>query len=106
MPIISSKEISWKPGYFQNSEFKMLWEDTETKTKAFIVKFSPGGFIPLHDHPGREFAYVLEGEMVVGEKTLKQGDFLTAGEGELHEVKTENGVTFLIIINDMIKIIE
>lgn len=108
MPVIKQTDFKWKEGFFHNSEFCMLWQDNDgqTQTQAFIVKFEPGGFIPEHDHPGREFAYVIEGEMIVGNERLKAGDFLTAGWGEVHNVTTEKGVTFLIVIEKPIEIVE
>ncbi|WP_053217800.1 cupin domain-containing protein [Virgibacillus senegalensis] len=108
MTIIKDVNNVWKKGFFHNSQFKMLWREdgNQSSTEAFIVKFEPGGFIPKHDHPGREYAYVLDGEMKVDGETLKKGDFLTAGEGEIHDVSTDTGVTFLIIIEKPIHVVE
>ncbi|WP_077702805.1 cupin domain-containing protein [Virgibacillus dokdonensis] len=107
MPIIHKEDTEWKEGGFKNSEYRFLWnEKTEsTHKQAIIVRFGPNGYIPKHDHPGREYAYVLEGEMIVDGKKLVKGDFLTAGSGEIHTVSTKTGVTFLSIIENDIEII-
>lgn len=105
---ISKKEArEWKSGVFHESEYQPLWKETteNSQTEAFIVKLKPGGFIPVHNHPGREYAYVLEGDMWAGEELLEEGDFLTAGPDELHDIRTDHGVIFFIVIEQPIEIV-
>ncbi|NDI35953.1 cupin domain-containing protein [Chengkuizengella sediminis] len=106
--VIKKEDRDWIEGMFHNSEYQMLYSETdeEKETQAFIVRFGPGGFIPYHDHPGREYAYVIEGTMKVGDDILGPGDFLTAGKNEKHIVETQDGVTFLTIIEKPIDIVE
>ncbi|MBG9794368.1 hypothetical protein ABD76_18385 [Paenibacillus dendritiformis] len=101
-------EREWKKGIFHNSEYQPLWkeQDTKSKTEAFIVKLNPGGFIPVHNHPGREYAYVLEGSMLAGGEPMEEGDFLTAGPDELHDIQTDTGVIFFLVIEEPIEIVE
>lgn len=97
--VIRAQDRPWRKGIFPMSEYQPLWADPTTGRQIFLARFGPGGSIPCHDHPGREFAYVLEGEMEVGGERLGPGDFLTAGPGETHDVKVKEGVVFLIMID-------
>lgn len=104
--IVRAAEREWRKGFFPVSEYQPLWRDPDSPRQAFIVRFGPGGSIPFHDHPGREFAYVLEGEMFVGGERMGPGDFLTAGSGEHHDVTVPESVTFLIVIDAPIEPLE
>lgn len=95
----------WKRGVFPESSYQPLWEDPATGRQAFIARFGPGGSIPMHNHPGREFAYVLEGEMRVGRDRMGPGDFITAADGDVHDVWTETGVTFFIVVDQPIMVL-
>ena len=97
--IVRVEDRQWYEGVFPHSSYQPLWQDPQSERQAFIVRFGPGGSIPLHNHPGREFAYVLEGEMDVGGERMRPGDFLSAADGDTHEVRTETGVTFFIVVD-------
>lgn len=96
--VVRAQDRQWVPGIFHNSTVQFLYKDANGR-QTFLARFGPGGSIVHHDHPGRELAYVLEGEMRVGDDILGPGDFLTAGAGECHDVYTEHGVTFLVTID-------
>lgn len=106
--VVKQEDRSWLPGVFYNSEYQMLWADEtgEKETQALLIKLNPGGFIPAHSHQGREYAYVLEGGMWAGEDYLKAGDFLTAGLHEDHEIRTEEGALFFVILEKPIEVLE
>ncbi|MBI2891492.1 MAG: cupin domain-containing protein [Nitrospirae bacterium] len=57
------------------------------------VEMPPGGALPKHYHPGREFGYLLEGEATLWmekqpERSLKAGDLFTITPGQVHTAKT------------------
>lgn len=94
-----AKDRKWEEGMYENTEMSYLWEDKETGQLCFLVKLHPGSWIPLHDHPRREIAYLVEGEVRLNDDIMVAGDFLTAGVGESHDVYTETGCTFFIFID-------
>ncbi|MBO8162728.1 MAG: cupin domain-containing protein [Brevibacillus sp.] len=98
--IIPAEEMCWEPGIYENTEMCYLWHDEKTGKRAFLLKMHPGSMIPMHDHPQREIAWLLEGEVRLGEDRMKAGDFLTAGLGEFHDVYTETGCVFFLFIDE------
>src|ERR1041384_4606330 len=66
--------------------------DLSTPGREAVVaraEFQPGAVAPKHTHPGEEFAYVLEGELVVEVEgkpalKLKAGDSFFVPAGQVH----------------------
>lgn len=77
---------------------KVLRSDDETGEQALLLRFEPGATYPLHNHPGREEIYMLEGDLRVGGHDMRPGDYLyTPPEGK-HDVSTMNGcIVFLTL---------
>lgn len=86
-----SDEIPWRsvaPGV----EFKLLWFDTQVRSKSFLLHAAAGSRFPRHSHRGLEECLVLEGEGVIGALCLRAGDFHSASMQVVHdEAYTENG---------------
>ncbi|MGM1050625.1 MAG: cupin domain-containing protein [Bacillota bacterium] len=97
--IIRKNEMKWEEGMYEGTEMCYLWEDPEHGRYVFLVKVNPRCSIPFHDHPRREIAYVVEGEVRLNDDLLKKGDFLTAVGSEAHDVYTETGCIFYIYID-------
>ncbi|GAA4726591.1 cupin domain-containing protein [Brevibacillus fulvus] len=97
--IIPAEKMVWSEGLYEKTEMCYLWADEATGKRAFLLKMHPGSMIPQHDHPQREIAWLLEGEVRLGEDYMKAGDFLTAGLGESHDVYTETGCLFFLYID-------
>ncbi|WP_214482975.1 cupin domain-containing protein [Bacillus sp. SM2101] len=101
--IVHKENMVWEGGMYEGTEMAYLWEDEDTGRVAFLVKVEPGGSIPFHDHPRREVALLVEGEVQLNDDIMKEGDFLTASGEEAHDVYTEKGCTFFIYIDYNIK---
>lgn len=101
--IIPTAQRQWHEGIYENTEMCYLWEEASSERRAFLLKMKPGSVIPMHDHPQREIAILLEGDMIMDDgQVMYAGDFLTAGHGEPHEVTTKTGcIMFLYIDYDV-----
>ena len=60
-----------------------------------VVELPAGARLPVHTHPGEEFAYVMEGSLVFweegkGEITARAGDSAQVPLGAVHTVRTEH----------------
>ncbi len=97
--IVRQADMKWEYGMYENTEMAYLWEEPETGRVAFLVKCAPGSTIPFHDHPRREVAFLVEGEVRLNDDVMRAGDFLTALAAEAHDVYTETGCTFFIFID-------
>jgi quercetin dioxygenase-like cupin family protein len=48
-----------------------------------LLRFAKGAHGPNHRHPGGEKAFVVSGEITIGSKRMKAGDFLYTPAGVL-----------------------
>ncbi len=51
--------VERRPGVF----WKTLWEDTDGRHKAVLIRYTPGSVITRHRHIGDEQIWVLEGSV-------------------------------------------
>jgi quercetin dioxygenase-like cupin family protein len=78
---------------------EVLRHDLDGKREAIQVRvdFAPGAAFPMHNHPGEEIAYVLEGtlEYKLGDQPpvrLKAGDALFIPAGVYHSAHNVGSV--------------
>ena len=60
-----------------------------------VVELPPGVSLPVHTHPGEEFAYVIDGSLVLweegkGDLIARTGDYAKVPHGAVHTVRTED----------------
>ncbi len=72
--------ISFAPGI----DVKMLFRDEAAGTKSFLARLAPGVTMPAHDHGANEECIVLEGEITLGDITIRAGDYHLAKGGAHH----------------------
>lgn len=108
--LVKSNEIEWKP---LNEEgvsgvyVKSLLFDAETqRSPTILLKFDAGATYPLHNHPGGEEIFVLEGDIKLGKDELKVGDFLYTAINNKHRVSTKNGCVVLVKVPQEVEIIK
>jgi anti-sigma factor ChrR (cupin superfamily) len=66
-----------------------------------LVRYEPGVRFPAHAHPGPEFVYVLEGELLHHGTRLGPGCASVAAAGTVdQDVRTESGCTFLTVYSE------
>lgn len=64
--------------------------------RAWIVEMAPGSVWPkVDEHPDGEDVYVLEGEMIEGERRFAAGSYLHFAPGSSHRPRTETGLRLI-----------
>jgi len=63
---------------------KMLFVDRQAGFQSYLMRLAPGAGLPEHPHSKIEECYVIEGEVFVGSKRFKPGDYHLALEGATH----------------------
>ena len=81
-------------------------DDANDRSPTILLKFDPGASYPNHDHPGGEELFVLEGEIRVGDSTLRAGDYLYCPPGTAHAVSSRTGGILLAVIPQEVRIVE
>lgn len=78
-------------------EFRTLRVDSNAGTQTLMLKVAPGGQLPGHYHRQEEELFVLEGECMIGNHKLAQGDAHFVSAGEYHDsITSATGVTLLL----------
>jgi quercetin dioxygenase-like cupin family protein len=95
---IESANAAWKRSKIPGVQYLALRSDEAERSGTFLLKLAPKTNYPRHRHPAGEEILVLKGDMTIGERTLKGGDFLFSPPGSVHEASTVGGCLFLTMI--------
>lgn len=63
---------------------KLLFEDRAAGMRSILMRLDPGVSYEGHDHPADEECLMIEGEMTLGDITLRAGDYHLAPKGLPH----------------------
>jgi quercetin dioxygenase-like cupin family protein len=75
---------------------------------TFLIRMRHGSVAPLHDHPGGEETYVLEGQLSIRSRlnatrvaepdvVLNAGEYVFVPPGETHDGLAEGSTLFLVV---------
>ena len=96
--LVETSSASWKPSKVPGVEYVALHTDPKEKEGTFLLKMAPGTSYPRHRHPGGEEILMLKGDMIVGDRKMKPGDFLYSPPSSVHDASTEKGCMFMTIL--------
>jgi anti-sigma factor ChrR (cupin superfamily) len=100
-PLVPAPERQAEPEWLEVApgiSCKLLATDTEKNRVSMLVRLAPGTAYPPHRHDGVEELHMLHGELIVGDRKLRAGDYLRAEAGTVdHRVWSETGCTGVLI---------
>jgi len=88
--------IPWQP-FQPGVEIHRLYGDGVRGPSAALIRFSPGGRIPLHSHTGYEHILVLAGSQIDEHGPVFTGGLRVHPPGSAHSVVSESGCVLLAI---------
>ncbi len=92
-------ESGWKALPLPGAFIKMLSFEKQRGYAVLLGKLEAGTRYPAHVNAGPEDIYILSGDLVVGSRRLKAGDFHHADKDSRHEVNySEHGCTLLAVL--------
>lgn len=95
--IARAAEMDWKAGALAGVFQKILFDDTARGFSTSMVRMTPGTRYPSHKHAGVEELYLLEGDLCVGEMSMRAGDYCRGEAGSIHpEIVTRTGCLFVV----------
>jgi anti-sigma factor ChrR (cupin superfamily) len=89
-------KLPWKP-FQPGVEIYRLYGDGVSGPTAALLRFRPGGRVPLHEHMGFEHILVLSGSQVDENSKSETGMLIINPPGTSHSVLSENGCIVLAI---------
>lgn len=88
--------LPWKP-FQPGVEIYRLYGDGVEGPTAALLRFQPGGRVPLHEHTGWEHILVLTGTQVDENTRADAGMLIINPPGTSHAVLSEHGCVVLAI---------
>ena len=105
----SAPEVPVEPGWADVAPgiaCKLLAIDTQTNRVDMLVRLAPGAAYPPHRHAGVEELYLLDGELVVNDTTLRPGDYLRSDAGTIDRlVWSATGCTCVLMTSSRDRIL-
>jgi quercetin dioxygenase-like cupin family protein len=107
--MLAGSEIRFEPmqaGARSQSEICWLFRPEEANgSGAALIRYQPGGSAPCHLHTSFELIYMLEGEMITTQGTVRKNDLILLPPGSQHASRSETGCLALIVWNQPVQII-
>jgi quercetin dioxygenase-like cupin family protein len=95
----AAAESGWKQLPVPGAFIKLLSLEKERGYAVLLGKIEAGVRYPAHVNAGPENFYILSGDLVVGDRKLRAGDFHHADSGSKHEVNySVEGCTLLAVL--------
>jgi anti-sigma factor ChrR (cupin superfamily) len=95
----AAAESGWKQLPVPGAYIKLLSLEKERGYAVLLGKIEAGVHYPAHQNAGPEDFYILSGDLVVGDRKLRAGDFHHADGGSQHEENfSVGGCTLLAVL--------
>ncbi|HTI98202.1 MAG TPA: cupin domain-containing protein [Dongiaceae bacterium] len=95
-------KIKWQP-FSTGVDIYRLYENGPEGPTAALLRFHPGGRVPLHEHTGYEHIFMLAGEQVDETAQAETGSFIINPPGTTHSILSETGCIVLAIYEKPVK---
>ena len=106
MGVVRSAQVDWRSAATAGVAVKRLRDDKTSGASTFLLRVDAGARVPLHDHPGGEELFVIEGDLKVGGDHLKSGDYLYTPPDGRHSASSEGGCVVLVTIPKPVRFVE
>lgn len=97
--------LSWVP-FKEGVDIYRLYGDGISGPTAALIRFHPGGKVPLHEHLGYEHILVLSGSQEDNMGTAQAGALIITPPGTHHRVISEKGCIVLAIYEKPVRFLE
>jgi anti-sigma factor ChrR (cupin superfamily) len=93
------KAIEWRPfPLLEGVTVKAFHRELAGVVLHGLVRMAPGAKIPKHRHASVEDILLVEGTLVIGDVTMRAGEYCHAEAGSVHaRSHAPSGCTFLLI---------
>ncbi|MGC3989998.1 MAG: cupin domain-containing protein [Chthoniobacteraceae bacterium] len=98
-------EIPWKR-LTDSVEIHRLYGDGVTGPTAALLRFQPGGKVPLHLHPGHEHILILHGSQTDQNSTAEAGTLMINPPESTHRIVSNEGCIVLAIYTEPVRFLD
>jgi anti-sigma factor ChrR (cupin superfamily) len=96
------QKLRWEP-FSDGVDIYRLYENSPDGPTASLLRFRPGGRVPLHEHTGFEHIFILSGSQVDENSTAATGSLIINPPGTSHSILSEDGCIVLAIYEKPVK---
>jgi len=96
------QKLPWKP-FQPGVDIYRLYENGDEGPTAALLRFQPGGRVPLHEHTGYEHIFVLSGSQVDENSEAATGSLIINPPGTSHSILSATGCIVLAIYEKPVK---
>jgi anti-sigma factor ChrR (cupin superfamily) len=90
------EELNWEP-IRPGVDIHWIYQEGGEGAAAALIRFQPGGRVPLHEHRGHEHIFVLSGSQTDETGRLAAGTLMVNAPGTRHSIVSEEGCLVLAI---------
>ncbi len=83
--VIRAHQGQWIDSGMPGFEFKLLYQDPESKKSTVLARIAAGARMPHHRHQGTEECLIIEGSLWTDGVLLESGDFIVTQDQTEHE---------------------
>jgi anti-sigma factor ChrR (cupin superfamily) len=98
-------KLAWRP-FFEGVEIYRLYDNGPDGPRAALLRYQPGGRVPLHEHVGYEHILVLSGEQTDETGKAETGALIINPPGTRHSILSEKGCIVLAIYEKPVKFLD
>jgi anti-sigma factor ChrR (cupin superfamily) len=98
-------QLSWEP-MRPGVDVHWIYRDGDDGAAAALIRFQPGGRVPLHEHRGHEHIFVLSGSQTDENGRLDAGSLMVHGPGTRHRIVSDAGCLVLAVYERRVRFLE
>jgi anti-sigma factor ChrR (cupin superfamily) len=103
--VAEQENLPWLP-FQEGVDIHRLYGDGLTGPTAALIRFRPGGKVPLHEHLGYEHIFVLSGSQRDNLTTSSAGALIVSPPGGQHTIVSDSGCIVLAIYEKPVRFLE
>jgi quercetin dioxygenase-like cupin family protein len=109
--IVRKNQKEWQPlvekgiHYEGISVISLHYDEEKQRSTTILLNFEAGASYPYHNHPAGEEIFVLNGEAILENTVLSQGDYLYTPPEFRHSVTTKTGCLMLLVVPEEVEIL-
>jgi anti-sigma factor ChrR (cupin superfamily) len=108
--LVRSDQLEWRtlaePGVSGVFVKVLRFDRDNRRAPTILLKFAAGATYPVHNHPGGEEIFVLEGDLKLGKDHLYAGDYLYTSPNGKHAVRSDKGCIVLVSVPEEVVILK
>lgn len=109
--IVRKNQKKWQPLVEKGVQYPGIWvksllfNEKQGRSTTIQLKFDPGASYPYHNHPAGEEIFVLQGEVMIENQLLSEGDYLYTPAGFKHSVHSKPGCLLFFVVPEEIELL-